>query len=180
MNIFKSDEDASFEKVCHYNLSELEPMVAKPHFVDNVCKVSELDEVEIDQCFVGSCNNGRIEELRVVAGILKGKKVNSRVKLLVSPASKSVYLQAIEEGLIDILVNSGAIILNPNCSVCWGGCQGVIGEGETLISTGTRNFKGRAGHANSFVYLSSAATVAASALTGRITDHKEVSNEKLK
>ena len=175
MNIFKSDDDASFENVYHYNLSELEPMVAKPHFVDNVSKISELDQVVVDQCFIGSCNNGRIEELRVASEILKGKKVKAGVKLLISPASKKVYLQAIEEGLIDIFVDSGAIVLNPNCSVCWGGCQGVIGEGETLVSTGTRNFKGRAGHADSYVYLGSAATVAASAITGSITDPREVS-----
>jgi 3-isopropylmalate/(R)-2-methylmalate dehydratase large subunit len=170
MYLFKSDDDAHYEKIYHYDLSELEPMVAKPHFVDNADLVSNLEEVKIDQCFIGSCNNGRIEELRVAAKILKDKKVNPNVKLLISPASQEVYLQAINDGLIEIFVQSGAVVLNPNCSVCWGGCQGVIGEGETLLSTGTRNFKGRAGHADSFVYLASAATVAASAITGKITN----------
>ncbi|HHU83512.1 MAG TPA: 3-isopropylmalate dehydratase large subunit [Firmicutes bacterium] len=170
MYLFKSDEDAVYEKVYDYDLAMLEPMVAKPHFVDNGCPVSEISDVKIDQGFIGSCNNGRIEELRVAARILKGRKIHPQVRLLVTPASKEVYLQALKEGLVDIFVASGAMVLNPNCSVCWGGCQGVIGEGETLISTGTRNFKGRAGHADSYVYLASAATVAASALTGKITD----------
>ena len=175
--LFKSDEDAVYEKVYDYDLAMLEPMVAKPHFVDNGCPVSEIGDVKIDQGFIGSCNNGRIEELRVAARILKGRKIHPQVRLLVTPASKEVYLQALKEGLVDIFVASGAMVLNPNCSVCWGGCQGVIGEGETLISTGTRNFKGRAGHADSYVYLASAATVAASALTGRITDPREWEHE---
>ncbi len=170
MHLFKSDEDAVYEETYHYNLAEVEPMIAIPHCVDDVVSVTKIGDVKIDQAFIGSCNNGRIEELRVAAQILKGKKIAPYVKLLISPASKTVYLQALEEGLMDIFVDSGAMVLNPNCSVCWGSCQGVIGEGETLISTGTRNFKGRAGHPESKVYLASAATVAASALTGKITD----------
>ncbi len=170
MNLFSGDADAVYAHTYQYNLAELEPMAAIPHCVDHVVPVTELDGVKIDQGFIGSCNNGRIEELRAAAQILQGKKVNPAVKLLISPSSKEVYLQALAEGLIAIFVDSGAMVLNPNCSVCWGSCQGVIGEGETLISTGTRNFKGRAGHANSSVYLASAATVAASALTGKITD----------
>jgi len=170
MHLFTSDEDAVYEKIYEYNLAEVEPMIAIPHNVDNVVCASEKSDVKIDQAFIGSCNNGRIEELRVAAQILQGKTVAPYVKLLISPASKEVHLQALAEGLIDIFVESGAMVLNANCSVCWGGCQGVIGEGETLISTGTRNFKGRAGHPNSSVYLASAATVAASALTGTITD----------
>ena len=124
--------------------------------------------MKIDEAFLGSCNNGRIDELRVAASILKGRKVHSDVRFLIAPASNSVYLQALEEGLVDIFLESGAMMMNPNCSVCWGSCQGVIGEGETLISTGTRNFKGRAGHKDSKVYLASAATVTASAVAGRI------------
>lgn len=170
MVLSKSDEDAVYEKIYQYNLENIEPMVAIPHNVDHVIPITRIGEVKIDQGFIGSCNNGRIEELRAAAQILQGKKINAYVKLLISPASKSVYLKALEEGLIDIFVESGAMVLNPNCSVCWGSCQGIIGEGETLISTGTRNFKGRAGHANSSVYLASAATVAASAITGKITD----------
>jgi 3-isopropylmalate/(R)-2-methylmalate dehydratase large subunit len=127
----------------------------------------------IDQAFVGSCNGGRIEELRAAAQILKGRHIHERVNLLVSPASQRVYLQAIAEGLVDTFVDSGAMVVNPNCSVCWGACQGVLGAGESLISTGTRNFRGRAGHADSKVYLASAATVAASAVRGEIADPRE-------
>lgn len=170
MHLFTSDEDAVYEKIYYYNLDELEPMIAIPHCVDDVVPIKEISEVRINQGFIGSCNNGRIEELRAAAEILRGNKIDPYMKLLISPASKAVYLQALSEGLIDIFVESGAMVLNPNCSVCWGSCQGVIGEGEVLLSTGTRNFKGRAGHPNSSIYLASAATVAASALTGKITD----------
>lgn len=170
VGLFTSDPDAKYEAVYTYDLGELEPMVAIPHSVDDVHPVSEYGDVKIDQCFIGSCNNGRIESLRLAAHILKGRKVHPFVKLLISPASNEVYLQALAEGLVDTFIASGAIMLNSNCSVCWGSCQGVIGEGEVLLSTGTRNFKGRAGHKDSFVYLASAAAVAASAITGKITD----------
>ena len=167
--IFKSDEDAVFSQVFDIDLSTIKPIVAKPHFVDNVVEAKECFGTKIDEAFLGSCNNGRIEDLRVGASIIKGKKVADKVRFLVVPASRAVYKQALEEGLLDIFMEAGAIIMNPNCSVCWGACQGVIGEGETLISTGTRNFKGRAGHKDSFVYLASAATVTASAIAGTIT-----------
>lgn len=170
VGLFTSDPDAKYEAVYTYDLGELEPMVAIPHSVDDVHPVSEYGDVKIDQCFIGSCNNGRIESLRLAAQILKGRKVHPFVKLLISPASNEVYLQALAEGLVDTFIASGAIMLNSNCSVCWGSCQGVIGEGEVLLSTGTRNFKGRAGHKDSFVYLASAAAVAAAAITGKITD----------
>ena len=165
---FTSDDDAVFEQVYGIDLSTIQPIVAKPHFVDNVVPAKESLGVKIDEAFLGSCNNGRIEDLRVGAAIIKGKKVAPKVRFLVVPASRSVYLQAMKEGLLDIFMDAGAIVMNPNCSVCWGSCQGVIGEGETLISTGTRNFKGRAGHKDSFVYLASAATVTASAIKGEI------------
>lgn len=168
--IYKSDEDAVFAEVYDIDLSEIQPIVAKPHFVDNVVPVKECKGVKIDEAFLGSCNNGRIEDLRVGAEIIKGKHVAEGVRFLVVPASRAVYNQALKEGLLDIFMEAGAMIMNPNCSVCWGACQGVIGEGETLISTGTRNFKGRAGHKDSFVYLASAATVTASAVVGYITE----------
>ena len=155
-------------QVYEYDLSKIEPVVAEPHFVDNVKPLAQMDEVRIDEAFLGSCNNGRIDELRVAASILKGRKVHPDVRFLITPASNSVYLQALEEGLVDIFLEAGAMMMNPNCSVCWGSCQGVIGEGEVLISTGTRNFKGRAGHKDSKVYLASAATVTASAVAGKI------------
>lgn len=167
-HIFTSDEDAVYAEEYEVDLSEITPIVAKPHFVDNIENAKKAAGVKIDEAFLGSCNNGRIEDLRVGAEILKGHKVHPLVRFLVVPASQTVYQQALEEGLIDIFMEAGAIVMNANCSVCWGSCQGVIGEGETLISTGTRNFKGRAGHADSYVYLASAATVTASAIKGEI------------
>ena len=166
--LYKSDEDAVFSQVIDIDMSEIKPIVAKPHFVDNVVDATECLGTHIDEAFLGSCNNGRIEDLRVGAQIIKGKKVADKVRFLVVPASRSVYQQALEEGILDTFMEAGAIVMNPNCSVCWGACQGVIGEGEVLISTGTRNFKGRAGHKDSFVYLASAATVTASAIKGEI------------
>lgn len=167
-NMFVSDDDASFLKVYNYDLSKIEPVVARPDFVDDVIPLSEAGDVKIDEAFLGSCNNGRIDELRVAANILKARKVHPDVRFIIAPASNNVYMQALDEGLIDIFMESGAMVMNANCSVCWGSCQGVIGEGEVLISTGTRNFKGRAGHKNSKVYLASAATVTASAIAGKI------------
>lgn len=166
---YQSDEDAVFAETYDIDLSTIVPIVAKPHFVDNVVPATESYGVKIDEAFLGSCNNGRIEDLRVGAAVIKGKKVAPKVRFLVVPASRAVYNQALKEGLLDIFMEAGAIVMNPNCSVCWGACQGVIGEGETLISTGTRNFKGRAGHKESFIYLASAATVTASAIAGQIT-----------
>lgn len=165
---FQSDEDAVFAATYDIDLTTIDPIVAKPHFVDSVVPAKECLGVKIDEAFLGSCNNGRLEDLRVGASIIKGKKVAPNVRFLVVPASNTVYMQAMEEGLLDIFMEAGAIVMNANCSVCWGSCQGVIGEGETLISTGTRNFKGRAGHKDSFVYLGSAATVTASAIKGEI------------
>lgn len=165
---FVSDEDAVFASTYDIDLSTITPIVVKPHFVDNVCPAREAAGIKIDEAFLGSCNNGRIEDLRVGAALLKGRKVHPLVRFLVVPASQAVYKEALKEGLLQIFMESGAIVMNPNCSVCWGSCQGVIGEGETLISTGTRNFKGRAGHRDSFVYLASAATVTASAIKGEI------------
>ena len=165
---FKSDDDAVFEKTYDIDLSSIVPVVAKPHFVDNLAPVDDVKGVKINEAFLGSCNNGRIEDLRLGASIIKGHKVADKVRFLVVPASQEVYRQALHEGLLDIFMEAGAMVMNPNCSVCWGSCQGVIGEGEVLISTGTRNFKGRAGDKNSFVYLGSAATVTASAIAGEI------------
>ncbi len=165
---FKSDDDAVFAAQYDIDLSTIVPIVAKPHFVDNVVPAKECTDVKIDEAFLGSCNNGRIEDLRLGASVIRGRHVAPGVRFLVVPASASVYRQALEEGILETFMEAGAIIMNPNCSVCWGSCQGVIGEGEVLISTGTRNFKGRAGHKDSFVYLGSAATVTASAVKGFI------------
>lgn len=173
-NMYVSDEDAKFLKVYEYDLDKIEPVVARPDFVDDVIPLSQVSDVKIDEAFLGSCNNGRIDDLRVAAEILKGRKVNPDVRFLIAPASNNVYIQALDEGLIDIFMESGAMVMNANCSVCWGSCQGVIGENEVLISTGTRNFKGRAGHKTSKVYLGSAATVTASAIAGKICGPDEL------
>ncbi|MEQ2366031.1 3-isopropylmalate dehydratase large subunit [Coprococcus sp. CLA-AA-H190] len=166
--VYHSDPDAVYAREYTFDLSKIRPVVAKPDFVDNLCPAEEVRGIKIDEAFLGSCNNGRIEDLRVGASILKGHKVADNVRFLVVPASLEIYKQALKEGLIDIFMDAGAIVMNPNCSVCWGSCQGVIGENEVLISTGTRNFKGRAGHPSSKVYLGSAATVTASAIAGKI------------
>lgn len=166
--VFESDPDAVYAREYTFDLSKIQPVAARPDFVDDVVPAKEVCGVRIDEAFLGSCNNGRIDDLRVGAKILKGHKVSDHVRFLVVPASQEVYLQAMKEGLIEIFMESGAIVMNPNCSVCWGSCQGVIGENEVLISTGTRNFKGRAGHPSSKVYLGSSATVTASAIKGEI------------
>ena len=166
--VYHSDPDAVYAREYTFDLSKIRPVVAKPDFVDNLCPAEEVRGIKIDEAFLGSCNNGRIEDLRVGASILKGHKVADSVRFHVVPASLEIYKQALKEGLIDIFMDAGAIVMNPNCSVCWGSCQGVIGENEVLISTGTRNFKGRAGHPSSKVYLGSAATVTASAIAGKI------------
>ena len=172
--VFHSDPDAEYVREYTFDLSKVRPVVAKPDFVDNVVPAEEACGIEINEAFLGSCNNGRIEDLRVGAEIIKGKKVSDKVRFLVVPASQTIYRQALKEGLIDIFMEAGAIVMNPNCSVCWGSCQGVIGENEVLISTGTRNFKGRAGHPSSKVYLGSAATVTASAIAGKIALPSEI------
>lgn len=173
--LFTSDEDAQYEKVYTYQLEEIEPMLTLPDRIDQGMPLSKWisnegssEEVAIQEAFIGSCNNGRIEDLRVAAKIMKGKKVKEGVRCIITPASRQIYLEALKEGLIEIFSKSGAMVMAPNCSVCWGACQGILGEDEVLISTGTRNFKGRAGHKTSKVYLASAATVAASAIAGRI------------
>lgn len=166
--VFKSDADAEYASAYTFDLQTIQPVAARPDFVDDVVPAKEVCGVRIDEAFLGSCNNGRIDDLRVGAAVLKGHNVADHVRFLVVPASQEVYLQALEEGLIQTFMECGAIVMNPNCSVCWGSCQGVIGENEVLISTGTRNFKGRAGHPSSKVYLGSAATVTASAIKGVI------------
>ena len=172
--VFQSDADAVYAREYTFDLSKVRPVVAKPDFVDNVVPAEETCGIKINEAFLGSCNNGRIEDLRVGAEVIKGKKVAEGVRFLVVPASQTIYRQALKEGLIDIFMEAGAIVMNPNCSVCWGSCQGVIGENEVLISTGTRNFKGRAGHPSSKVYLGSAATVTASAIAGEIALAEDV------
>ncbi|MBQ9156674.1 MAG: 3-isopropylmalate dehydratase large subunit [Eubacterium sp.] len=170
VHMFKSDEDAVFAAVYDYDLDKIEPVVVRPDFVDNFALLKDVKEekIAIDESFVGSCNNGRLPDLRVAAEVVKGRKISPSVRFLVAPASKEVYIDALKEGIITTLMEAGAMIMNCNCSVCWGSCQGVIGENEVLISTGTRNFKGRAGHPSSKVYMADAAVCAASAVAGYI------------
>jgi 3-isopropylmalate/(R)-2-methylmalate dehydratase large subunit len=173
VNPVKSDPDSTYERVVDVDVSELEPQVAVPHSVDNVKPVSEVENVKVDQAFIGSCTNGRIEDLRSAAQILKGKKIARGVRLVVIPASQEIYLNAINEGLIKLFMDAGATVGNPNCGPCLGGHMGILAESEACISTSNRNFIGRMGSPKSFVYLASPATVAASAITGKITDPRK-------
>jgi 3-isopropylmalate/(R)-2-methylmalate dehydratase large subunit len=163
------DDDAVYAEEMEISVDDLESMIACPHRVDNVKPVSVLAGKRIDQALIGSCTNGRLEDLAVAAEILQGKKVASHVRLLVIPASRSVYLQAIKKGYIEIFVDAGALILNPGCGPCLGAHQGLMAPGEVCISTTNRNFKGRMGSSESFVYLASPATVAESAIRGEIS-----------
>ncbi|MBZ9570451.1 3-isopropylmalate dehydratase large subunit [Methanobrevibacter sp. TMH8] len=165
--VFKTDLDAPSLEIIDIDVDNLEPQVACPHNVDNVKPVSEVDK-EIDQVFLGSCTNGRISDLRQAAKILKGDKIANGVRMLVIPASKEVYTKALNEGLINIFVESGALVCNPCCGPCLGGHVGLIGPGEVSLSTSNRNFKGRQGSPEGEVYLSSAAVAAASAIEGKI------------
>ncbi|MDH5701809.1 MAG: homoaconitase large subunit [Candidatus Bathyarchaeota archaeon] len=166
----KSDLEGTYKKVLDMDVTDLEPQVSCPHSVDNVKPVSEVDKVEIDQAFIGSCTNGRLEDLRLAAKLLKGRKVREGVRLLVTPSSQEVYAEALQEGLIKTFLEAGAIVCNPTCGPCLGGHLGLLAPGETCISSSNRNFVGRMGSPKAHVYLASPATVAASAVTGKITD----------
>ncbi len=168
-----SDEDAKYEKVIKIDVSKLSPKVAAPHTVDNVKDISEVKGIKINQALLGTCTNGRIEDLRIAAKILKDKKIAKNVRLLVFPASMEIYKKALKEGIFEVLLEAGAILMNPNCGPCLGAHEGVLGDGEVCISTANRNFKGRMGNKNSFVYLGSPATVAASAIKGEISDPRD-------
>jgi len=168
------DKEAIYEKSFEYNLSEIIPMVAKPSNPGNVDEIENVEGIEIDQAFLGSCTNGRIEDLRIAAKILKGKSINPKTRLIITPASKEVYITAMKEGLLDIFINAGAVVTHSTCGACIGGHMGVLGGGEVCISSTNRNFVGRMGAASSQVYLASPATVTASAIYGKITDPREV------
>ena len=173
----KADPDAVYARVKEYDVSKLEPQVAKPHTVDNVSPVSEVAGTPIQQGVIGTCTNGRIEDLRIAAAILKGRRIRPGVRLIVAPASRQVMLQAIREGLLEIFVEAGAAVVTPGCGPCVGTHNGVPSDGENVISTANRNFKGRMGNNKAFIYLASPATVAASVLTGAITDPGIISIE---
>jgi len=168
------DPDADYAQVLTYDVSDLVPQIARPHRVDNVVPVGEVAGLEIDQALVGTCTNGRLEDLAAAAEILRGRKISRRVRLLVLPASREVLLAAIEAGIVSDLVAAGATLLNPGCGPCLGAHEGCMAPGERTISTANRNFKGRMGSREAEIYLGSPATVAASALTGVITDPRDV------
>jgi len=171
---WKSDEDCEFEEEIFYDVSELSPQVACPHRVDNVVSVEGVEGVKVDQVFIGSCTNGRYEDLKQASEILEGEKVARDVRLIVIPASRTEYARALKDGIIEILIDAGAIVEYPCCGPCMGGSFGLLGDGEVGFATSNRNFKGREGSPESFVYLGSPYTAAATALYGEITDPRDV------
>lgn len=172
--IVLADKKAGYDDRFNFDVSDLEPQIACPHRVDNVKSVREIEGLPIDQAVLGSCTNGRIEDFQIAAKILNNKKVNDDVRMLVVPASREVYLDALRMGLIEKFIRSNAIVLNPGCGPCLGAHQGVLASGERAITTTNRNFKGRMGSTEAEIYLASPATVAASALKGEITDPRDV------
>ena len=157
-----------------YNAEDFVPVMACPSQVDKIRNVSELEGTEIDQVFIGSCTNGRIEDMRVAASILKGRKVKKGIRCIVIPATQAIYLQAIEEGLVQTFIEAGAVVSTPTCGPCLGGYMGILAAGERAVSTTNRNFVGRMGHVDSEVYLASPAVAAASAITGKISEPSEL------
>lgn len=174
----KSDTSAIYERVVEVDVTPLEPQVACPSSVDNVKPVAKTVGVNVDQAFIGSCTNGRLEDLEAAVDLLKGRKVKDGVRLLVIPASQEVYLQALQEGLLEVCIKAGAVVCNPTCGPCWGGHIGILSAGEVCISSSNRNFIGRMGSPEANVYLASPATVAASAITGEITDPRDLESQK--
>lgn len=173
--VYEADEDAVYEAEYTIELSQLEPTVAFPHLPENTKTINEIsEEIIIDQAVIGSCTNGRIEDLRTAAEILKGRKVKKGVRCIIIPATQSVYLQAMEEGLLKIFIEAGAVVSTPTCGPCLGGYMGILAAGERCISTTNRNFVGRMGHVESEIYLASPAVAAASAVTGKISAPEEL------
>ena len=170
----KPDPDATYEKTFEIDLSSLEPVVSQPHAVDHVVTVKDIQGVKIDQVFIGTCTNSRLEDLKIAAEILRGRKKCPRTRLLVAPASRRILQEAIKLGYIQTFIEAGAALLPPGCAVCAGVHQGVLGDGEACLSTANRNFRGRMGNPEAFIYLGSPATAAATALSGEIIDPRDV------
>ncbi|MCX6666394.1 MAG: 3-isopropylmalate dehydratase large subunit [Euryarchaeota archaeon] len=168
-----ADMDASYQKELNYNLSEILPVVAVPHGVDQVKPINEVIGLEIQQCLIGTCTNGRLSDFKIAAEILNGKKVHPRVRLLIVPSSQQIFLDAIHKGYMEIFIRAGGVVLPPGCGPCLGAHQGVLAPGERCISTSNRNFKGRMGCKDAEIYLASPATVAVSALAGVISDPRK-------
>ncbi|MDO5135301.1 MAG: 3-isopropylmalate dehydratase large subunit [Eubacteriales bacterium] len=173
--VYEADEDAEYEAEYTIDLGELEPTIAFPHLPENTRTISQItQEIKVDQSVIGSCTNGRIQDLRTAARILEGRKVKKGLRCIVIPATQAIYLQAMEEGLLKIFIEAGAVVSTPTCGPCLGGYMGILAEGERCISTTNRNFVGRMGHVDSEVYLASPAVAAASAVTGRISAPEEL------
>jgi len=168
-----ADKDANYELVLEFDVSKLKPTVSMPHTVDNTTTVDKLKKVRINEAFLGTCTNARLEDFKIAAKILKSKKVSKGVKFIIAPSSRAVFLEALKLGLVDIFIKAGAVIVAPGCGPCVGTHNGVPADGEVVISTANRNFKGRMGNPNAFIYLASPATVAASAIKGTIADPRE-------
>ena len=173
-NVYEPDSDAEYARVIEYDVSDMEPQVALPHSPANAKPVSEVGEIEINQAVIGSCTNGRLEDLRLAAQILKGKKVHPKMRCIILPGSQQVYLDSLAEGFIEIFVRAGAVVSTPTCGPCFGGHMGILAEGERCISTTNRNFVGRMGSPKSEVYLSNPAIAAASAIAGKIISPEEL------
>ncbi|EFE14729.1 putative 3-isopropylmalate dehydratase large subunit [Clostridium sp. M62/1] len=172
--IHEADEDAEYEAVYTIDLSALKPTVAFPHLPENTKTIDEAGDVAIDQVVIGSCTNGRLEDMRIAAEILKGRKVKKGVRCIVIPATQAIYLQCIKEGLMETFIEAGAVVSTPTCGPCLGGYMGILAAGERCVSTTNRNFVGRMGHVDSEVYLASPAVAAASAVTGKISSPCEI------
>lgn len=172
--IVSSDEDADFEEVIHSDVSDLAPQIAKPHTVDNVAPVTEVEGTPLQQIFFGSCTNTRLEDIKIVANTLRGKKIHPDVRMLMFPASTEIFLEALKRGYIEDMVEAGVVMMNPGCGPCMGNHEGVPADGEVTLSTSNRNFKGRMGNKEAEVYLASPLTCAASALSGKISDHRKM------
>ncbi len=167
------DKNAHYENIVEFDISKIEPQIACPHSVDNVKSIFEVAGKKIDEAFLGTCTNGRLEDLEVAAGILKGKKIHPQVKFIIAPASKKVFLEAVKQGIIEIFIKSGGVVISPGCGPCVGTHAGIPADKEAVISTANRNFKGRMGNPDAFIYLASPATVAASAIEGKIADPRK-------
>lgn len=172
--VFKPDSNANYEKEYLIDLSTIRPTVAFPHLPDNTRKIDDVGEINIDQVVIGSCTNGRMEDMRMAANIIKSKKIAKNVRVIVFPGTQNIYLQCVKEGIVETFVEAGAVFSTPTCGPCLGGHMGILAEGEKAISTTNRNFVGRMGHPKSEVYLSSPAVAAASAITGKITNPEEL------
>ncbi len=172
--VYEADEDAEYDETYVIELDKLRPTVAFPHLPENTKTIDEVEDIKIDQVVIGSCTNGRIDDLRIAAKVLAGRKIAKGLRVIIIPATQSIYLQAIDEGLIQSFINAGAVVSTPTCGPCLGGYMGILAEGERCVSTTNRNFVGRMGHVKSEIYLASPAVAAASAITGKISGPEEL------